>query len=221
MLKNPLRLYREIRDTYKNRHNVATELCNLALELSSKDKYLDDLNKKLENAKENLHQVTANKNQAVSVAVSKMAEEHALYKKSVAEQESGLMQKLEDAKSQCHQHKQELNECEGRIFHLQKALGVQKEQHDVGLTALQQEIFRDRKEKKELALRCERLQQLLDDMALYLMDPKDIEGRLFSKIAPLIDEEGYKLLKEGKGRLKAKIIEPGRKSRVVYLEKAD
>ena len=220
-MRNPFKVYKELDVANANLQNMHIQLMELKSDLAQKALQIIDLNKKLGASDTELTKAEIKANAKVQEACKLLQLEHSKYRESVLEKEQLTDKKLEEMHSTCRQHKQELEECEGQVFHLAKALELQKSQHDVSIEALQTEVLRHRQEKKDLTFRVERLQQLLDDMSLYLMDPKDVDGRIFSKIAPLIDEEGYALLKEGKGRLKAKIIEPGRKHRVVYLEKAD
>ena len=221
MSKNPFKVYKEMKAAYQSRPEVSAQLQAMAEELEKRSNQISSLVQELGKLKTAQNKAQNATDLAVKKATDALLVEHAKYKESVLEKELILTNQLDSAKNLSRHLKQELDESDGQVFHLQKAVSSVKEQADVSIDALQKELLRERQEKKDLVFRAERLQKLLDDMQLYLVDPKDVEGRIFSKIAPLIDEEGYELLKAGSGRLKAKIIEPGRQSRIIYLEKAD
>lgn len=109
-------------------------------------------------------------------------------------------------------------EKEGDIFRLVKEIENLKNQHNATVSVLQEALHSKHQEVKSANGRAERLQTLVSDMNIYRVDPAAVSGRIFSRIAPLIDKDGYEDMLAGKGRMKAKIIEEGRPNRIVYLE---
>lgn len=222
------KLVKDLKESHEA-FKVAKELH--ALECQKAHEYKDELKKLEELSELDSQKVKQACEEALQhkEALKKLEDTHVaerqrqiqLERKNSAEREAHLEAKYKEAESLAHQYKQESEAFAGDLYHARKAAENQKAQSNISVELLQKEVMLEKKERAELKSKNERMQNLLADMSLYMIDPKDIDGKIFSRIAPLIDAEGYELLKSGEGRLKAKIIEPGRKSRVIYLEKAD
>ena len=96
-----------------------------------------------------------------------------------------------------------------------------KRQQDKVLDDYQKQIANFRNENKDLIAKNENLYKQIKSMGLCIMEKKDVDGRMFSRIAPVFDDEGYKLMKEGKGRLKVRLVHPDGNKQLAYIEAAD
>lgn len=82
---------------------------------------------------------------------------------------------------------------------------------------LQNTIRRLHQEAKELAATNERLHAQIKAMNVCIMEEKDVKGRPFARIAPLVDAEGYEALCKGEGRMQMKITYPDGNKKLVYV----
>lgn len=140
--------------------------------------------------------------------------------KAHAEKEAELENDKVDAGQKAHHFKQLVDHLEGEIYRRQKEKEDFKLQLNATIHDLQTRLDKEILECKGLKLKKDELVQKIADVNLYMMDEKDVEGRPFARIAPLLDKEGYEDLKKGKGRMKFKLVFPDGKIKVVEVLKS-
>lgn len=85
-------------------------------------------------------------------------------------------------------------------------------------TDMQKQINTALKDCKELRTANNTLYKQIDKMGLCIMNKKDVYGRVFTRMAPLLDDEGHKLLRENSGRMKVQLIRSDGVKSIAYIE---
>lgn len=165
---------------------------------------LDKSKQKLENLKNSLESKNAN-----------LKEDSLLLKKRLE------LEKKQELERASDEHKALKIKTDKIIHELRTELKLRKdttEQDKVMIEDLRKQVNRLYEEHGTLIATRERLSAQLKALNICIMAKKDVIGRAFSRIAPLINEEGYDLLKSKTGRMKLKLMHPDGEKLVVFVE---